>query len=379
MGNPFEGKFKAFASTLSAKNAQDHATATATHSSEVFRDKPFSEEYRTLYQVAIVGQSVSQVVTFCTTASLGVFALTHIIPLWWGIYFAVPIGTAFAFGVERVKRSTLAIASKHLLKYKTFGFVGIVAVLVMCVSIAAALYGAKELPGVVYAPPERVTDTAAADALNADINRIQADIDRVQNGLKTANNWIAENRTLPRLQKERAALVERRDATRSAADTRADTRYSEAQQERAAKVDKMQGYSVGAAIVAELVFLLCSAFVLYFLFRHFAEQETASETDALPESATAQTVTFSQNGTADKVTADKGNGLPQNGMRRPIGFNYANRITENVEGNRRLCAHCKNPYTYGHARQKYCCDECRVAAWESRTGRPLQKQRSTNQ
>jgi hypothetical protein len=257
--------------------------------------------------------------------------------------------------------------------------VGIVAALVMCISIAAALYGAKELPGVVYSEPERAIDATAADALDTDINRVQADIDRVQNGLKTDKNWIAENRTLPRLQKERAALIERRDAARTAADGRADMQFNEARQKRTAKVNKMKGYSVGAAIVAELIFLFCSAFVLYYLFRHFAEQETASETPTEIESATGQTVTFSRNGTPDKVAADMSNSLPRNEARRPIGFVYANRITENVEANRRLCAHCKNPYTYGHARQKYCCDECRVAAWESRTGRPLQKQRSTNQ
>jgi len=386
MGNPFEGKFKAFASTLSAKNAQDHAAVTATHSGEVFRDKPFSEEYRTLYNVATVGQVVAQVVTFCTTAALGVFALTHIIPLWYGIYLAVPLGIVFAFGVEKVKRTTLAIASKHLLKYKTFGFVGLVALLTLCVSIAAALYGAKELPGVVYPPPGRTTDPAAATTLTADIDRVQSNINRVQSGLKSGKNWTAENRTLPRLQKERAALVERRDAASQAAEGRADAQHSEAQKERADKVNKMQAYSVGAAIVAELVFLLCTAFCLYYLFRHFAEQQAAHETEAanattvatLPTSTNGQTATISQNGTASKVAADNGNGLPHNETRRPIGFHHGNRNTENVEANRRTCAHCGNAYTYGHARQKYCCDDCRVAAWETRTGRPLQKQRSTN-
>ncbi|MEO6758203.1 MAG: hypothetical protein ABIO24_02035 [Saprospiraceae bacterium] len=373
MGNPFDGKYRSFATKLGAKTAQDYATATATQSGEVFKDKPFSEEYRTLYRVATVGQSGAQVVTFCTTAALGVFALVHIIPLWWGIYLAVPLGIAFAFGIEKVKRSTLAIASKHLLKYKTFGFVGIVAALVMCVSIAAALFGAKELPGVVFPPPGRVTDPAAATALTADINRVQGDIDRVQSGLKSGKNWIAENRTLPKLQKDRAALVERRDAASQAAEGRADAAHVEAQQERIEKVEKMQAYSVGAAIVAELVFLLCTAFCLYYLFRHFAEQQAEPEP---PETATRQTVTFSKNGSAEKVAADSSNGLPQNDARRPIGYDYGNRNTENVEANRRTCAHCGNAYTYGHARQKYCCDDCRVAAWETRTGRALQKQRS---
>jgi ribosomal protein S27AE len=378
MGNPFERKFRKFATTLSAQTAQDHAAVTASHSGEVFRDKPFSEEYRTLYNVAKVGQVVAQVVTFCTTAALGVFALTHIIPLWWGIYLAVPLGIVFAFGVEKVKRTTLAIAAKHQLKYKTFGFVGVVALLTLCVSIAAALYGAKELPGVVYPAPERTTDPAAATALTADIERVQADIKRLENGRKTAENWTAENRTLPRLQKERAALVERRDAASQAAEGRADAQHIEAQQERADKVAKMQAYSVGAAIVAELVFLLCTAFALYYLFRHFAEQQATPEPTTPTATTANQVPTFSPNGTTSKAAANDSNSLPHSETRRPIGFAYGNRTTENVEANRRTCAHCGNAYIYGHARQKYCCDDCRVAAWETRTGRPLQKQRSTN-
>lgn len=379
--NPFDGKFKAFATALRAKNAQDHADDTGGKSAEVFRDKPFTEEYRTLYTVAAVGQLLSQVVTYLTTAGLGVFALVHVIPLAWGIYVAVPLALAFAFGVERVKRSSLAIAAKHVLKYRTFGFVGIAAGLVMCVSIAAALYGAKELPGVVYPVPKRVADPAAVAALTADIDRIQSDIDRLQAGLKSEANWTAENRTLPKLQAQRAALVERRDAATSAAEGRADAGHAEALSDRAAKVDKMQVYSIAAAVVAELVFLLCTAFVFYYLFRHYAESNPAQEDEKKAPAATAAPVGFSANGTTTTTTTAP-NGThagPTNEARRPIGFfQYnANRNTQNVDGNKRSCAHCGQAYVYGHARQKYCSEDCRVAAWELRAGRPLQKQRSS--
>lgn len=365
MGNPFERKFRTFAQQLDAKNATEHADAVANKSGEVFRDKPFTEEYRPLYRVAMIGQSLSQIVTFLTTAALGVFALNHIIPLWWGVYVAVPLGIAFAFGVERVKRSSLTIASKHLLKYRTFGFVGIVAALVMCVSIAAALYGAKELPGVVYPVPKRALDSDGAAQLTAEIERIQTDIDRLQNDLKSRRNWIAENRTLPRLQKERAALVERRETVRNSAEGRADADHRAALEDRAAQVEKMQVYSIGAAIVAELIFLFCTAFILYYLFRHFAERNTPEKE---PTGAQSNGIGFYQNGTTTAA-----NSLPQNETRQPIGFTYGKRITENVAGNERTCTHCGKAYVYGHARQKYCSDDCRIAAWENRTGTTLTK------
>lgn len=259
--NPFERKFNEFAQTLGAKNAQGHAEHIAATSSATFRDKPFTEEYQGIYKISLWGQSLAQVVTYATTAGLGVFALQHIIPVSWSIYVAVPLALLFAFGVERVKRSTLAIASKHLLKYKTFGFVGIVAALVMCVSIAAALYGAKELPGVIYPKPARTVDAASVELLTTDIAKVQTDIDRTTAALSGGKNWIAENRTLPQLQKERAALIEKRDAAQKDIAARGDTDHAEALADRDAKVQKMQVYAVGAAIVAELIFLFCTGFI----------------------------------------------------------------------------------------------------------------------
>lgn len=370
MGNPFERKFRAFATQLSAKNAQDHADTTAAKSGEIFKDKPFTDEYRTVYRVALVGQSLSQVVTFCTTAALGVFALTHIVPTWWGIYLAVPLGIAFAFGVERLKRSTLSIASKHLLKYRSFGFVGVVAALTLCVSIAAALYGAKELPGVVYPPPGRSVNPANIEALTAEINRVQADIDRLQASLKSGANWVAENRTLPRLQKERADLVALRDAANIDAENRADTQHAEALADRAAKVAKMQAYSIGAAIVAELVFLLCTAFVFYYLFRHFAEGQADNESKPAAE-APPPSITFQPNG----ITAPPANGAPQNLARRPIGFfqnslvNNATVTTEAKSPFVKNCAHCEKEFAAKVAWQKFCSESCKLAHHEKRHGR----------
>jgi len=382
MSNPFDAKFRSFSENLSKKNAEGNSEHIAAKSGEVFADKPFSVEFHTVYKISIWGQSVAQIVTFTTTAALGVFALTHIVPLWWGIYIAIPLGLLFAFGVEKVKRSTLAIASKHLLKYKTFGFVGFVAMLTLCVSIGAALYGAKELPGVVYPKPARAVDPAAVATLTADIERVQADINRVQSNLKSEKNWVAENRTLPKLQKERAALVERRDAATNAAEGRGDTQHAEALADRAAKVEKMQVYSVGAAIVAELVFLLCTAFVFYYLFRHFAEMEhEAAESSAAAPVATAKPTgaTVAQTITTNGHHVGSSNGQAiQNEVRRPIGFAYGNRNTQNVHANQRLCEHCQQSYVYGHARQRYCSEVCRVASWENRTGRTLQKQRATS-
>jgi hypothetical protein len=376
--NPFERKFKEFAQTLGAKNAQGHADHIAAASSETFRDKPFTEEFQGVYKISLWGQSLAQVVTYATTAGLGVFALQHIIPVSWGIYIALPLALLFAYGVELVKRSTLSIASKHLLKYKTFGFVGIVAALVMCISIAAALYGAKELPGVFYPKPARTVAAAGVELLTADIGKVQADIDRTTADLKSGKNWIAENRTLPRLQKDRAALIEKREAAQKDLGKRSDTDHAEALADREAKVQKMQVYAVAAAVAAELIFLCCTGFVLYYLFRAFAEKEQEEEANETPTTRHAAPIQPQRNGSpvAQNLRADAGS-VSQTIRADASARADGKRVTEQSGDNQpllpgqRICEHCKTVYTYGHARQRFCTEKCRVENWQDRNGKEI--------
>lgn len=358
MSNPFDGKFKAFTANLSTKNAQAHAVEVAAQSDEIFEDKPFTAEFQTVYRVAQFGQTISQIVTFSTTAALGIFATMHLVPLWWGIWVAVPIGLLFAFGVERVKRLTLRISCKHFLKYRQFGGVGLVAVLVMCVSIIAALLGANELPSIVYAKPGRSVDASTVEALTNDLNRVQGDIDRTTAKLAQGSNWVAENRTLPRLQRQRAELMEKRAQAAKDANERADIAKAEADAERLASIDKMKVYSVGTAIVAEVVFLLSTAFVFYYLFRHYAESKEASGL-VEPGPDTGAKVRYSV--AANLATNDNRKTIIVNDARKQAG------------GEKKECAFCKTPYIYGHKKQLYCSDHCRVSAWEARTGATLKK------
>jgi hypothetical protein len=376
--NPFERKFKAFAQTLGAKNAQGHAEHVAATSTDTFRDKPFTEEFQGVYKISLWGQSLAQVVTYATTAGLGVFALQHIIIASWGIFVAVPLALLFAYGVERLKRSTLAIASKHLLKYKTFGFVGIVAALVMCVSIAAALYGAKELPGVFYPKPPRTVDAASVELLTADIAKVQTDIDRTTAALSSGKNWVAENRTLPRLQKERAALIEKRDAAQKDVAARGDTDHAEALADRETKVQKMQVYAVGAAIVAELIFLFCTGFVLYYLFRAFAEMEQEQETNDVPPTHQEAPIYPKHNGTTVAQNLRVDNSSATQTVRMDASARAdGKRVTQQSPDfqtllpGQRLCEHCQTVYTYGHARQRFCAEKCRIENWQEKNGKEI--------
>jgi hypothetical protein len=220
--------------------------------------------------------------------------------------------------------------------------------------------------------------------LTSDIDRVQADIDRLQGNLRSGKNWIAENRTLPKLQTQRAELVEKREVATKDAAGRGEADHLEALADRQEKVDKMQVYAVGAAIVAELIFLLCTAFILYYLFRHYAEvnHDQGSDQDA-PQAPGVQV----------EVTPGILNGKPvasnlradSNGVRYTIPAPFTRARTDDfrrgenpgstiiVGDNRRTCEHCKTPYLYKHAKQKFCSDGCRIASWETQSGKKLKR------
>jgi hypothetical protein len=53
-------------------------------------------------------------------------------------------------------------------------------------------------------------------------------------------------------------------------------------------------------------------------------------------------------------------------------------VTEYVKLTDRVkdCEHCRKPFVYRTSRAKYCSDECRIAAWEERTGKTWRKSNS---
>ncbi len=73
--------------------------------------------------------------------------------------------------------------------------------------------------------------------------------------------------------------------------------------------------------------------------------------------------------TADRNDTRNDTNENRNNENRNTKIVNENRITE---GNR-VCEHCGTAYTYRHKKQKYCSEQCRIAAWQHNTGRTFRK------
>jgi hypothetical protein len=376
--NIFQQKYNDFTKAHTENSVQAATSTHAEKAAQIFADKPFSVEYAGLYTVAQVGQSIAQVVTLLSTAALVAFAIGHLLPTS-GLFFALPVGIVVAFGVEVLKRKILAITAKNVIKYRQFGAVGFAALAAMLISIAAALLGSYELPGVLFPKTKTAPSPAAVERIAADIKTLDADIQKAG----TVPGWVAENRTVPRLQAQRTQLIQAREQAAQQAGTDAQQAGIEAENSRQAKIKELQIYSVGTAIAAELVFLLSTLFVFYFLWRCFAETQTSGTPDAVfsephPAEKTRPTVNdVLRNG----VPFSENKKAAQTGQRKPVTLTVRARAETHqktqepheTKNTLRVCENCQSEYHYGHNRQRFCTDSCRVQNWQQRTGKTLKR------
>ena len=128
---------------------------------------------------------------------------------------------------------------------------------------------------------------------------------------------------------------------------------------------------------------------------------TAKFAATFDEIAKRNTVNLAQNGEKIAITANVTDAVIEKSLaRKPIGFSdnsaksndgrviiqgfkrdtspQIEPITASVTDavmpeNMRTCLHCDDAYIYKIHNQKYCCEECRIAAWQEKNGVALRK------
>jgi hypothetical protein len=142
-------------------------------------------------------------------------------------------------------------------------------------------------------------------------------------------------------------------------------------------------------LLSEILLILCLWYAQFYDYRSFSEYalahtETAAKPSEQPAKPAAPPATNPQQHANGHQVGTSNGVLIENATRPPIGFMYANRdrdTTKIVNENRpavndtnlRACGHCGKSYVYRHAKQVYCADQCRIDAWQDRTGKKLKR------
>ena len=332
-----------------------------------FTPKPYYYQYRTLRGVVLVASALFHVLSAATAAALVFLFIGNLIP---SPIASGGITAAVLVALEISKRETSGRFFHDLLQFSKFS-PGLLAAVVglSAASIACSYFGAEKAVRALTPPPALIV----ADTLTAPVKTQIAGIDEQIKGAQR-NTWKGKltapaQRTIERLTRQKENLTNELIRQQTRVDSKNDTTEKEHAQTTETNANGFAAFT----LCSEILLILCLWYLQYYDYRSFAEycKKTSSSTDD-----DATNVSNINSATGNKPI----NGVPiyTNVVqeRRPIGFHRPdeNRQTKIVTaGNLRNCEHCGTGYEYRHSKQKYCCDDCRISAWQNKTGKEIKR------
>jgi hypothetical protein len=369
-----------FTDLFSNKFAQQQATEAATEAAKLYKPKTFLETYFVAYKAssfcALIGGGVSVVAALF-------FVLNIVQSFCPNYYLALTAAAALLVGFEFLKSKILSFSFKELFASR-FNFLAIGAsALLLAFSIYSSLEGAKQY---VKASGATVTDSltlTASTTLNATLNDLEQQKKEAKNDLKAFKKSVAYKGKINTNNPQILAVINEKEKQVSLLDTKISEAKNESSEATGAKVktvteatNKTATTTVIFCGLIELLIVCALGFRYYFLSNVYKETTTTTRDHPEASGATFTTTTTPIN--TPRPTHS------------PIGFRLYDRDQEattttpttrdqeatNPETNPEGCAHCGAAFKRKTTWQKYCNPECKVAAWEAKTGKKFKTRSS---
>ena len=390
--NPFDAVFE------QVKDAGVNVVSEriAQKATEMYKDKPFGLEYKSTYTVTNLVAGVSGVVSFASA----LFALQTV--LFWIVgYYVSWLGSLILCAlIEVLKTQIWGKTAKNYNVYKRVSMLGVSTLFGLHIlSLVSSGYGAYIIPSQFVAPPAPVLDSVAAKAsqtvlgeaenLDAQILGIDAQITKFSAVLIKPNGQKSSStaKEITNLNAQKSELqAQKKDAILRVEQMRKEQKEQSEKigLETKGEVLTLQYIAVGVAVLFELLYILCTLFGFYYMFRVYVDtietNDNRKETNDLVINSNDNRKEANQNltNTYDnrKETNDNRKeqtphpAPPANKNPSKIGFKFYD-----TNGGLILpkCANCETDFIPKHHKQKYCTDNCRVQNWEQKTGKTLPK------
>jgi predicted nucleic acid-binding Zn ribbon protein len=340
---------------------------------EKHQPKPYWKQYQGIYR-AIVGTSFLFNILSALTASAVVFFFIQGLT---GSATASAVITILLLAVlEYMKRETGAKLFHGYLQFKSAAF-GLVAtvVLLSAISTAASYFGAAQIVESLTPPPALADVAEETSGIEGQIAGIDQQIQAAQRNTWQGRLAPRAQRTVERLTESRAALTDELTRTRE----RVDMANDELAETHTGEMTTNASTFALFTLICEIALIACLYFMQYYDYRSFSEYAISRDKNAQNAHAGTQNgyrTQGTQNGNAGTHNGYRTQPVTNETKQRPIGFQYGatkqhtQNVTQNVTENR-FCAHCGTAYIYGHSRQKFCSDACRIKNWKQKTGQEL--------
>ena len=343
----------------------------------MFKDKAFHEEFKAVFAFTSILKFLSNLASFLT----GFIAIQIATKLVFGFYLSTFIAVVVCVCLEAIKTFFWRINSKWILKYKKVSklVVGVLVVLHV-LSLALSAYGGWILPKLITLEDEQTVQAPNLDSIQKPYLAAIALLDTRISEISTKTANTTSNSTVKSLNIiSKELLNQKKEQERlkntSILDAKAKTRekqaklsevYAERKKKHLEDIFVARVSCLVASVFFELLFIVCSLFGVYYLFRLNIEIEARQDgTDDLPSTATEQPVYID----FEPSTAE-----PQSEPQQaPIGF-HKNSENDGKTNANKVCKlpSCSGTFVSKVHNKKYCSTECRKMAY-------LQREHSKNQ
>ena len=384
---------------------------------EKHRPKPYWKQYQGIYR-AVLGTSFLFNVLSALTASAVVFFFVQ--GLTGSMTASLLITVVLLSVLEYMKRETSSKLFHTYLQFKNLNFGMLAAVIILsAISTTASYFGASQVVESLTPPPALADVAEQTSGIEGQIAGIDQQIAAAQRNTWQGKLTPRSQRTVERLTESRAALTDELMRTRERTDMQNDMVQSEHLNETMANASTFALFT----LICEIALIACLFYAQYYDFRSFAEYALSSGGVNTGQKQAPRVSDFTRNnshstaynmagdsvGSHAKIGFRYGQNYGQNynqspsrqtpevateSVTQPVTHSVTQPVTQPVYAlaydspanaasnaasneasntSERRCEHCESPYIYGHSRQRYCCEGCRMSAWRKKTGREIHR------
>jgi len=283
--------------------------------------------------------------------------------------------------VEAGKRGLIAGLAKEFFVFnRLHGLAALALISLMAVSMGASYMGGKQLITETGSPPPREENPEIAD-LTAQLNAQRETIDRLQKTTWKGKITVDASKGIVQAKKIEASMVDRISTLRSSDD-----------EAYTAIVDKSTGQRMNFGYLLGIIAAMADLFLLGLIWAAKRyKYEVAAMLSASQEHPAATAphpgVHYMTGGAAALAASAPPPSDNQAQPRRQIGFSSqpetddtdahemrnAMRNAPQKGATEKECPECNTTFTARTTWHKYCSEECKIAAWEKRTGKIFHK------
>ena len=336
----------------------------------LFKDKCFHEEFKAVFAFTSILRIISSLVSFFT----GFVAVQMATKLLFGSYLSVFFALSACICLEIIKTFFWRINSKWVLKYKKVSrpIIGSLVGLHL-ISLAFSAYGGWLLPLMVAAPTLpaakniNIEDVARPFVVSIALIDEQITLNSAKIAKTTSNSTVRslneisktllEQKTAQETAKNRAILTA--TTKNNLLEAKAAEMAQNAQKTRSKKVFIAQISCLVASLFFELLFILCSVFGVYYLFRLNIETEAEKQQ---PKSL------LSKQQDQDPLPSEQPHEAPKEEKQNEI-IGFKSRCLDSKKREHpKICAldGCGNTFQGGAHNKLYCSNDCRKMAYQAR-------------